>query len=52
MNIRPTIFSKSIIGLIQIGGGNSYFCRLKFKNIKIIIYIKGNFNFLDRKSVV
>ena len=33
-------FFKSIIGLIQIfGGANSYFCRLKFENIKINVYI-------------
>ena len=33
-------FFKSIIGLIQIfGESNSYFCRLNFENIKIIIYI-------------
>ena len=39
--IRPIfIFFKSIIGLIQIfGESNSYFCRLNFENIKIIIYI-------------
>ena len=31
---------KSIIGLIQIfGKANSYFCRLNFENIEIIIYI-------------
>ena len=33
-------FFKSIIGLIQIFGRvNSYFYRLNFENIKIIIYI-------------
>ena len=45
-------FFKSIIGLIQIffwgRRGNSYFCRLNFENITIIIYIyiKGNFKIL------
>ena len=34
--IRPIFFFKSIIGLIQILGGNSYFCRKNFENIKII----------------
>ena len=39
--IRPIIFFKNIIGLIQIfGGANSYFYRLNFGNIRIIIYIK------------
>ena len=38
--IRPIIFFKNIIGLIQIFGGvNSYFYRLNFGNIKIIIHI-------------
>ena len=34
-------FFKSIIELIQIffGGGDSYFYRLNFENIKLIIYI-------------
>ena len=40
ITIRSIIFSKSIIELNQIfGGANSYFYRLNFKNIKIIIYI-------------
>ena len=39
ITIRPIIFFKSIIRLIQIfRGANSYFCRLNFENIKIIIY--------------
>ena len=38
--IRPILFFKSIIGLIPIfERTNSYFYRLNFKNIKIIIYI-------------
>ena len=44
ITIRPIIFFKSIIRLIQIfRGANSYFCRLNFENIKIIIYFLENF---------
>ena len=40
ITIRLNFFFWSIIGLIQIlRGANSYFCKLNFENIKIIIYI-------------
>ena len=48
ITIRPIILFKSIIGLISIFGKvNSYFCRLNFENIKIIIYfLKKKFKIL------